>query len=59
MYDMSHSDNTQREYDTNFPVWLAHKLWVEHVDPEIKPVGISRQAGKRQWMRDMEMELSE
>jgi hypothetical protein len=53
---MSHSDNTQRKFDTNFPAWLSHKLATEAGNHN---VGISRQARKRQWLRDMEMELSE
>jgi hypothetical protein len=54
---MSHTDNTAKKFDTNFPEWLALKLWIEHVDPE--PVGISRQARKRQWRKDIEMELTQ
>ena len=53
---MSHSDNTQRKFDTNFPDWLSWKLIA---DEDIQSVGISRQAGKRQWIREMELELSE
>jgi hypothetical protein len=54
---MSHSDNTQQKFDTNFPEWLAMKLWIDRTDPENKP-SASRQATNRQWRRDMEMELS-
>jgi hypothetical protein len=38
---MSHSDNTQRKFDTNFPNWLSWKLIA---DKDIQSVGISRQA---------------
>jgi hypothetical protein len=53
---MSHTDNTAQKFDTNFPNWLALKLWIEHNDPEVKP-SASRQAQKRQWKREIEMEL--
>jgi hypothetical protein len=53
---MSHSDNTQRKFDTNFPDWLSIKLMA---DEDIQSVGISRQAMKHQWLREIEMELSE
>jgi hypothetical protein len=53
---MSRSDNTQRKFDTNFPEWLFWKLVA---DEDIQSVGLSRQARKRQWLRDIEMELSE
>ena len=52
---MSHSDNTQRKFDTNMPAWHELKLMVRHVEPAIL---YSRQADKRQWRRDIEMELS-
>jgi hypothetical protein len=55
---MSHTDNTAQKFDTNFPDWLALKLWIEHVDPEIKQ-SASRQAQKRMWLKDIEMELNE
>ena len=55
---MSHTYNTAQKFDTNFPEWLALKLWIEHVDPEIKQ-SASRQAQKRQWRRETEMELGE
>lgn len=54
-YDMSHSDNTQRKFDTNLPAWHELKLMIRHVEPAIL---YSRQADNRQWRRDMEMELS-
>jgi hypothetical protein len=53
---MSHSDNTQRKFDTNFPDWLSMKLVA---DEDTQSVGISRQASKRQWIREMELELTE
>ena len=53
---MSHSDNTQRKFDTNIPNWLVWKLVA---DEDVQSVGISRQASKRQWLRDVEMELTE
>ena len=53
---MSHTDNTQQKFDANFPEWLSHKLWVKQVDPE--PVGLARRTQKRQWRKDIEMELS-
>lgn len=52
---MSHTDNTMRKFDEDFPAWLALKLWIEHNDPE--PVGLNRQARKRQWRKEIEMEL--
>jgi hypothetical protein len=55
---MSHTDNTAQKFDTNFPEWLALKLWIEHVDPVIQR-SASRQAQKRIWLKDIEMELSE
>ena len=55
---MSHTDNTAQKFDTNFPDWLALKLWIEHVDPEIKQ-SASRPTQKRKWRREIEMELSE
>ena len=55
---MSRTDNTQKKFDTNFPSWLALKLWAEHIDPEVKP-SASRQAQKRQWRKEIEMELGE
>ena len=54
---MSHTYNTAKKFDTNFPEWLAMKLWIEHADPESRP-SASRQATKRQWRREIEMELS-
>jgi hypothetical protein len=54
---MSHTDKTAQKFDTNFPEWLALKLWIEHIDPEIKPSGLARQTQKRQWRREIEMEL--
>jgi len=54
---MSHTDNTAQKFDANFPAWLALKLWIDHVDPE--PVGLTRQVRKRQWRREIEMELGE
>jgi len=53
---MSHSDNTQRKFDTNFPDWLSLKLMVEE---DVQSVGISRQTGKQRWLREIEMELGE
>ena len=55
---MSHTDNTAQKFDTNFPAWLALKLWIENVDPEIKK-SASRPTQKRKWRREIEMELSE
>lgn len=52
---MSHSDNTSKKFDANFPEWLAFKLWVQHVDPEDRRFN-SRQAENRQWRREIEME---
>ena len=51
---MSHSENTARKFDTNFPEWLASKLWIERVDPLYNKV--SRQAENRQWKREIEIE---
>lgn len=56
---MSHTDNTMRKFDENFPAWLALKLWIEQVDPEIRPSGLARRTQKRNWRREIEMELSE
>jgi len=53
---MSHSDNTSRKFDTNFPSWLSWKLIA---DEDVYTVGISRQTSKQQWKREIEMELSE
>jgi hypothetical protein len=50
---MSHTDNTQQKFDTNFPKWLAMKLWLKHVDHEDRRYE-SRQAENRQWKRDIE-----
>jgi hypothetical protein len=55
---VSHTDNTAKKFDTNFPEWLAFKLWVEQVDPEIKR-SANRMTQKRLWLKDVEMELSE
>jgi hypothetical protein len=55
---MSHTDNTQQKFDTNFPEWLVPKLWIKRADPEIRR-SASRQAQKRVWLKDIEMELSE
>lgn len=63
---MSHTDNTQQKFDKNFPEWLALKLWIQSIDPELPrscgggfgSVGLTRQARKRQWKREIEMELS-
>ena len=55
-FQMSHSDNTQRKFDTNFPDWLSWKLIAEE---DVQSVGISRRASKQQWIREIEMELSE
>jgi hypothetical protein len=55
---MSHTDNTQQKFDTNFPEWLALKLWIRDADPEEPKPSASRQAQKRQWKREIEMELS-
>jgi hypothetical protein len=55
---MSHSDNTQQKFNTNFPEWLDRKLWVKHNDPEDPKPSASRPSSKRQWKRDIEMELS-
>lgn len=52
---MSHSDNTSKKFDANFPEWLAFKLWVKNVDPEDRRFD-SRQAENRQWKREIEME---
>jgi hypothetical protein len=54
---MSHTDNTAQKFDTNFPDWLALKLWIEHTDPEIKQ-SASRPTQKRLWRREIEMELN-
>jgi hypothetical protein len=63
---MSRTDNTARKFDTNFPEWLANKLWIESIDPELPrscgggfgTVGISRRTQKSQWRREVEMELN-
>ena len=55
---MSHTDNTQQKFNTNFPEWLALKLWIEHVDPVTKR-SVNRMSQKRVWRKDIEMELSE
>jgi hypothetical protein len=54
---MSHTDNTQRKFDKNLPAWLAFKLWLRDVDPEDTAILYSRPATKRQWRREIEMEL--
>ena len=54
---MSHTDNTQRRFDSRYPEWLAFKVWVKRVDPEVRHYA-SRQAEKRSWRRDIELELS-
>lgn len=55
---MSHTDNTAQKFDTNFPTWLAFKLWLKDVDPEDPKPSASRQAQKRQWRKEVEMELN-
>jgi hypothetical protein len=51
---MSHTDNTAQKFDTNFPEWLALKLNIRYMEPVLSA---SRQAQKRQWKREIEMEL--
>lgn len=55
---MSHSDNTQQKFNTSFPHWLELKLWIKHNDPADPKPSASRPSNKRQWKRDIEMELS-
>jgi hypothetical protein len=55
---MSHTDNTQQKFDTNFPEWLVPKLWIKRADPEIKR-SANRMTQKRLWRKDIEMELSD
>lgn len=51
---MSHTDNTAKKFDTNIPEWLLWKL----IAKDDEPLSASRQAQKRQWKREIEMELS-
>lgn len=51
---MSRTDNTAKKFDTNFPEWLALKLWIESVDPEIKR-SANRITQKRKWRREVEL----
>ena len=51
---MSHTYNTAQKFDTNFPEWLALKLNIRYMEPVLSA---SRQATKRQWKREIEMEL--
>lgn len=52
---MSHTEHVGKISDTNIPRWLVVKLLAKK-DPQSS--GLTRQAQKRQWRRDMEMELS-
>lgn len=52
---MSHTDNTAKKFDTNIPEWLVLKLNIRYMEPVLSA---SRQAQKRQWKREIEMELS-
>jgi hypothetical protein len=49
---MSHSDNTQRKFDTNFPSWLAVKLQTKE-DEQLRSV--NRTTRKSLWKKEMEL----
>lgn len=53
---MSHTDNTQQNFDTNYPNWLVLKLLAREDE---QSSSASRQTTKQQWRREIEMDLTQ